>query len=287
MRLYNMNKLKILIDSSGDLNPIIREKYDIDIIPLHVNLGEKSYRDGIEIKPSDVFDYYAETGELATTSAIVPDVYTEFFKKWTNEGYSIMYFGISPKFTSSFRNAEIASEAFDNVFIIDSESLSTGSGLLALWAARLNQEGKSILEILTEIEKIRSEINGSFVLDTLKYMYKGGRCSGVKAFGTNILSIKPCLEIKNGTLNVGKKYRGKIDKVLLDYIEHELKNKTNIDTKTAFITHTGVDPELVETLKNKMLSYQPFEEIIESIAGATVSVHCGPNTLGIFYRELS
>lgn len=281
-----MNKLKILMDSTGDLNPKLCEQYDIGIIPLTVNLGEKSYVDGVNITPKDVFGYYDETGELATTSAIAPNIFEDVFNRWTKQGYDVIDFSISPLFTSTFNSAQIAAQNFKNVYLVDSESLSTGVGLLALAAARMREEGKSILEILEKVESLKKEFNGSFVIDTLKFLRKGGRCSGLAAFSTNLLSIKPCLEIREGVLNVGKKYRGKLEKVLTDYISNELKDKKNIDTKVAFITHTMSDHDMVERLKQVMLKYQPFEQIIETTAGCTVSVHCGPNTLGIFYREI-
>lgn len=278
-------KVKIVADSTCDLSPDLLSKYDIEVIPLPVNLGDKPCLDGVDVHVQDIFDYYNETGELATTSAPTPAYYENFYKKWTDEGYTVVHTNLSLKFTATHNNAKIAAEKFPGVYPIDSRNLSSGMGLLAIKGAVLRDEGLPAWQIADKLREEAYKTQTSFVLDTLKYMHKGGRCSGVALMGANMLNLKPCLVTKDGMLVVGKKYRGKLEKVLMQYTSDMLSSGEDIDTSMLLITHSGVDKDIVKAVKKNCEKTLHFDHIEVCEAGCSVCVHCGPNTLGLIYSK--
>lgn len=277
-------KVKIISDSTCDLSKELIEKYDISIVPLYVVMNDKTMRDGLEVTPEDIYEYVDKNGKLPSTSAVNIEDYIEIFKYWHEQGYEIVHFDISSEFSSTYRNACMAAEEVGGVYVVDSRNLSTGQGLVVMHGAEMAQSGKSAKEIFEECTALTSKIEASFVVDSIDYLYKGGRCSALAAFGANLLKLKPCIEVKDGKMSPGKKYRGNISRVMLSYVEERLKGRNDIDKSRIFITHTKCSDEDVKAVKQKILEICPdFKEILETTAGCTVTTHCGPNTLGILF----
>ena len=274
----------IAVDSTADMPRDIVGKFDIRIVPLYVNLGEKSYRDGIEITNDDIEKYVKETGTLPTTSAADPATFIEFFKETSQEAEFVIYFSISSEISCSYQNACLAASDFDNVYVVDSKSLCIGEALSVLKACELAESGKSAQEILDYIEAYKTKINGTFVIDKLDYLHKGGRCSAAAALGANVLQLKPTIELKNGKLEVGKKYRGKFVKVVASYIADRLENAKPTD-KRIFLAFTRCDEAVAQAAKSAIEESGLFDEIIVVDAGSTIFCHCGPSTLGIMFAD--
>ena len=276
--------VKITSDSTCDLSPELLRQYDVSITPLSVCCGERVGADGTEITPDDIYEYVHAEGKLPQTSAVNVADYMEKFHRWTKQGCCVVHFCISSDFSSTYQNACLAAKEVGNVFVVDSRNLSTGQGLLVLHAAEMAANGYYAQEIWETCSAMAKRVEASFVIDSLDYLYKGGRCSALGAFGGNLLRLKPCIEVRNGKMTPGKKYRGKIEKVMLQYVEDRLQNRTDIDKHRIFITHTKCSPEAVQAVRDKILEIVPdFEEILETTAGATITSHCGPNTLGILF----
>ena len=278
-----MNKIKITCDSTCDLTKELYEAYGVEVVPLGITLGESLYLDGVDVTTQKVFDYVAETGELPKTSAISVASYESVFKKYVSEGYSVVHINISSEFSACYQHARLAAEEVGNVYPIDSRNLSSGSGHLVLAAAEMVKDGLTAAEIADQLNQIKDKLDVSFVLQTLDYLKKGGRCSGVLALGAAMLQLRPEIEVVDGGMKVGKKYRGKIDKSITDYVKGRLEGRTDIDTKRIFVTHSYVPTELVEQVKDLVKSLHPFEEVIETTAGCTISSHCGPACLGVLF----
>lgn len=279
-------KVRISADSTCDLSRELVEKYDLGIARLYVTLNGNSYRDGVEIESQDVFANVESGGRPGTTSAVNVEDYRQFFAKRLEACDGIVHFTISSDMSSCYQNACIAAKEFENVFVVDSRSLSTGIGHLVLDAAILAREGIAAQEIAEEMEKKRERLDVSFILDTLEYLKMGGRCSSLAALGANLLGLKPCIEVRNGQMHVGKKYRGHLDRCLVKYVSERLKNPSEIDDARVFITDSGVPEAVFEQVRTEVLRCMPFREVIHTRAGCTVSNHCGPNCLGIlFYRK--
>jgi len=278
-----MNKIKITCDSTCDLTKELYETYGVEVVPLGITLGETLYLDGVDITTQKVFDYVAETGELPKTSAISVDTYETVFKKYVSEGYSVVHINISSEFSACHQHARLAAEEVGNVYPIDSRNLSSGSGHLVIAAAEMAKNGMTAPEIADQLNAIKDKLDVSFVLQTLDYLKKGGRCSGVLALGAAMLQLRPEIEVVDGAMKVGKKYRGKMDKSILDYVKGRLEGRDDIDTKRIFITHSYVPDEIVEKVRELVTSLYPFEEVLETTAGCTVSSHCGPACLGVLF----
>ena len=277
-------KIKIISDSTCDLSPELLAKYDIDILPLYVVTGDKTQKDGLEITPENIYDYVKETGKLPSTSAPNVDDYMTKFKKWRDEGYEVVHFNISSDFSSAYQNALNAASQTDGVYVVDTRNLSTGSGLVVLHGAELAQQGKSAAEIKEACDAMTDKVEASFVVDSIDYLHKGGRCSSVAALGANLLKLKPLIEVLDGKMKAGKKYRGNIDKVILNYVSDKLSGRDDIDKHRIFITHTKFNEVTVQQVRKKITELYPgFEEILETTAGCTITSHCGPGTLGILF----
>ncbi len=277
-------KIKIISDSTGDLSPELIEKYDIAIVPLYVLMGDNMQKDGLEVTPEDIYAHVEKTGKLPSTSAPNLGDFQDEFKKWRDQGYDIVHFNISSDFSSSYQNACAAAEGMDGVYVVDTRNLSTGSGLVVLHGAELAQQGKSAAEIKAACDAMVDKVEASFVVDSIDYLHKGGRCSSVAALGANLLKLKPLIEVIDGKMKAGKKYRGNIDKVILNYVADKLRGRDDIDKHRIFITHTKCSPVTVQQVRGKINELYPgFEEILETTAGCTVTSHCGPGTLGILF----
>lgn len=276
-------KVKIVADSTCDLNPELLERYGITVIPLNVNLGDKSCLDGVDVHTPDLFEYFDRTGKLPTTSAPTPAYYEEFYSKWTREGYEVVHFSISSELTVTPNIAKMAAEKFDHVFPVDSRNVSCGMGILAIKAAQLRDRGLSGAEIRDRVLEMTGKVRTVFVISTLLYMYKGGRCTGVQALGANLLNLKPCIEVKDGKMGVTKKYRGSLQNVLRKMAEDKLKGAEDLDLSRLLIVHYDAGDGAVAAVTQAAREYQGFEEIAVNQCGCSVSVHCGPGTLGIIY----
>ena len=278
-------KKQIIIssDSTCDLNRELIQRYNIRILPMGISLGDEIFRDGIDITPDAISAYAAETGQLPKTSAINMAEDADFFEELTRDGSAVIHFTISSAMSATYNNARMAAEDFEDVYVVDAKNLSTGSGLLVLAAAEMAQQGMEAEEIAQKVSAMADYVDASFVVDNLEYLAKGGRCSAVAAFGANLLQLKPCISVKNGTMGVGKKYRGKFEKVLPAYVADRLSNSEDIDLERIFVTHAGCDPQLVESIAELVRNTLPFKEVLVTRAGCTVSSHCGANTLGILF----
>ena len=276
-------KIIIASDSTCDLSPELIEKYNINILPLGVTLGDKTYTDGVDINPDMIYENYEKNGTLPKTSAVNIAQYEEFFEEKTKEGYSIVFFTISAEMSSTFSNARLVAEDYDNVYAVDTRNLSTGGGLLVLTAAQLAEEGKSAKEIADICSSLAQNVDASFVIDSLEFLHKGGRCSAVAKVGAAVLGLKPCISVKDGKMGVGKKYRGKFGVVLTQYIADRIGDASDIYTDKIFVTHAGCDPEIINACVDKVKELVPNGNVMITRAGCTVSSHCGRNTLGILF----
>ena len=278
------SKVVITTDSPADLSAELETRYDIRVLPLYVNLGGKSYRDGIDITTPDIFRHYDETGELPTTSAIPIGDYETFFKSFIDEGKKVVHFSLSSEISSTHQNARLAAEGMDGVYVIDSRHLSSGIALQVIRACEMRDEGMSAEDIAKAAVDLNKRTCTSFVLDKLEYMKKGGRCSTVAALGANLLSIRPCIEMKDGKLGVARKYRGKILDVKKKYIEDELStHKDDADLSRIFLTSSSASDAEVKELTALIKSILPFKEVLIGCAGCTIASHCGPGCMGILF----
>lgn len=278
-----LNNIIISSDSTTDLSPELKERYNVKTIPLGVTLGEKTYFDGVNITPDDIYAHHNKTGELPKTAAANISDCIEFFRQFTDEGKTVIHFTISSEMSSTYNNCRLAAEELGNIFVIDTKNLSTGGGLLVVAASEMVAKGMPAEDIVAEIEKLVPCVDASFVIDSLEYLYKGGRCSALAMLGANLLKLKPCIEVKNGSMGVGKKYRGKFADVLTTYVKERIGDGNDIDLDRVFVTHAGCDKEVVENIVNEVKSLAPFKEVFLTRAGCTISSHCGANTLGVLF----
>lgn len=281
-----MKEVIITADSTCDLPPQLIEQNNIIILPLSVLLGDQSYQDGIDVFPKDIYSYVERTGILPKTSAVTPARYYEVFEKAAEEGKAVVHIGLSSAISSSYQNACIAASDFDDVYCVDSKSLCTGMGLLVLKACDFRAKGFDARKIANRVNSLVPKVSTTFVLDGLEYLHKGGRCSGVAKFSANVLGIKPSIAVdpNTGKLDVAKKYRGKMDAVYKQYINDCLKNVNKIDTSRIVIANSGgISPDIISFAKGVIEGKADFGEVILADAKCTISSHCGPKTLAIFY----
>ena len=276
--------VRILSDSTCDLSPELIGRYGIGIIPLYVHLGEKEYRDGVDITPAELYRWSDEHKTTPKTAAPgIRDV-EAYLDRDGNDEYVI--FTISSSMSASCNNCRLAAEDLgmeDRVFVIDSANLSTGIGLQVLLAAELAAKGMSGVQIVSEISRIRGRVRASFVVDTLTYLYRGGRCSGLSALFGSALKLHPRIAVENGAMHPEKKYRGRMGKVILDYVRDMEADLGNAVSSRVFITHSGCDRQVVDSVREYLEGLHHFDEILETTAGAVISSHCGPGTLGVLF----
>jgi len=277
------NKIIISSDSTTDLSAELKERYNIKILPLGVNLGGKTYKDGLEISPDDIYEHHRKTGELPKTTAANVGESMDFFSQFTDEGKTVIHFTISSTMSSTYANACLAAAELENVYVIDSANLSTGAGLLVISAAEMAAKGMEAEEIVEKINELTHRVDASFVIDNLEYLHKGGRCSALAMMGANLLKLKPCIEVKNGSMGVGKKYRGRYADVLKTYVAERIGDGSDIELDRVFVTHAGCDEEIVNSVVEQVKAAAPFKEVFLTRAGCTVSAHCGADTLGVLF----
>ncbi|SDN23213.1 DegV family protein [Acetanaerobacterium elongatum] len=277
--------IKISADSTCDLSPELVKALDITITPLGIVVGGENFHDGVDIFPSDIFRYVDKENKTCKTAAVNVYEYQQVFKRLSSQYEAVIHICISADFSSCFQNASVAAQDFDNVYVVDSRNLSTGSGHVVFDAALMAREGLAPEEIVRRLQALVPKVEASFVIDRLEYLHKGGRCSTVAKLGANLLQLKPCIEVINGKMTVGKKYRGRFDTCLEAYVKDRLCDRTDIDYSRLFITHPQCTPETVALVKRTVEQYAHFDEVYETNAGCTVSNHCGPFTLGILFKR--
>ena len=276
----------ISADSTVDLSKELKERYGIRIIPLMISLGEDHFMDdGERFTPLDMYARYRKDGTLPKTSAPGVQEFLDYFTPLVQEGYEIVHLDISAELSNTYNAARLAAQELEGVYVVDSRMLSTGVGLLAIEGAECRDRGMNAWEIARHLESLTGKVSTSFVLDTLEFMWKGGRCTGVTALGANLLKLKPGLEMKGGKLGVYKKFRGNIEKVYEQYIRERLEGK-KVRPGHIFITESGeIDPEVTERMCALAKELSGCREVHHTMAGCTVATHCGPKTLGVLFVE--
>lgn len=279
-----MNKIKIITDSTNDLDPSVIAEKDIVVVPLIVNFGEESYYDGVDLKVADLYEKVAEKNELPKTAAISIGAFMEIFQKYVDEGYDVIYTGISRQMSRTFENAYMAAQEVDenHVFVVDSKNLSTGIGLLLLKACKYRDSGLGAKEIVANLERDRELVLSQFVIETMDYLHKGGRCSSVTKLLGTMLKIKPMIAVRDGKMHVAKKPRGKM-KVGLDMMLDQLREDLpRLDKDCIMVTHS-IAYEHCEYLVEEIKKMVPDVLVLSSVAGCVISSHCGKGTIGILY----
>lgn len=278
--------VKIISDSTCDLSPELIKRYDIDILSLHILLGEDEYKDGKNITPEEIFAWSDEHKTTPKTSAPSLADAMEIIRPYVEQKREVICFSISGSMSTSGNVMRLAAEeleASDLVTVIDSANLSTGIGLLVIEAAVMAQAGKNAAEISAAIEILKPKVRASFVVDTLTYLYRGGRCNAVAAMAGSVLKLHPKIVVENGAMDASKKYRGKLHSVVMAYVRDMEDALKKARPERVFITHSGCDRKIVEDVQSYLQSLGVFDEILETRAGGVVSSHCGPGTLGVLF----
>lgn len=278
--------VKIISDSTCDLSKALLDKYDISILPLHILLGDEEYEDGVNITPDEIYAWSDKNKTTPKTSAPSLDAAVSLFKPFIEQGNEIVCFSISSKMSTSCNVMKIAAEelnAPDKVFVIDSANLSTGIGLLVIEAAIMAKNGISAKEIAEKTESLKPYVRASFVVDTLTYLHRGGRCSSVAALAGSVLKLHPKIVVEDGKMEASKKYRGKIDSVILSYAKDLEDDLKNAKSDRVFITHSGCGEAIINSVKNYLEELNIFNEILVTRAGGVISSHCGYGTLGVLF----
>ncbi|WP_295762002.1 DegV family protein [uncultured Oscillibacter sp.] len=273
--------IKITTDSTCDLPERLLERYDVGVFPLGIVKAGKLYHDGVDIRPADIAAHVDAGGEITTTNAVNAADYEDAFRTLMGTFDAVIHINIGSEFSCCCQNAKLAAEEVPEVYVVDSGNLTVGTGLMVLAAAEAAREGKSVTQILALLEELVPRLETSFVLDRLDYMKKGGRCSAVTALGANLLKLHPCVEVIDGRMSVTKKYRGNITKAVAEYIRERLRDRTDLDTRRAFLVDTCPGDELAGIAREILEEDGRFGEILEAKAGCTIFCHCGPNTLGL------
>ena len=276
-------RIKILSDSTCDLSRNLLEENNITIVPLTVVKGDEQFKDGVTITPAEIFAHVAAGGDLCSTAANSVGEYEEQFAKFSAEYDGVLQICLGSGFSSCYQNACIAAQDFDNVKVVDSQSLSTGQGLVVLEACRLAKECDSLEQLHAQVQAFTEKVEASFLVDKLTYLAKGGRCSAVAALGANLLNLKPCIDVKDGKMGVSKKYRGKYDKCLASYVKERLADRDDIRGDVLFVTQTSVSEDEYAAVMAAVQEHGKFDTVYEAVAGCTVSCHCGPGTLGVLF----
>jgi DegV family protein with EDD domain len=278
--------VRILSDSTCDLSPELIRQYNIAIIPLYVHLGDREYRDGVDIRPEEIFRWSDENSQTPRTAAPDIEEISTYLDRDGKDEYVV--FTISSSMSSSFSNCRLTAMEMgmeDRVFVIDSGNLSTGIGLLAIRAALMAREGMSGSQIASEIEKIKDKVRASFVVDTLTYLHRGGRCGGLAALAGSVLRLHPKIHVKDGVMGAGKKYRGKYSDIILNYAKEMEEELLRAKPDRVFVTHPPCDSKVVDSVCEYLKGLNHFAEVLDTEAGGVISSHCGPGTLGVLYIE--
>lgn len=278
--------VKILSDSTCDLSQELTERYGIEILPLHVLMGEEDHKDGVDITPDEIFRWSDVNKSTPKTAAPALEDAVEKIGKLLEGGNEVLCFSISETMSSSLNIMRLAIDeldAADRAFAFDSKNLSAGIGLLVIEAACMAKDGMAAQDILKKLEELRPLVRSSFVVDTLTYLHRGGRCSGVAALAGGMLKLHPKIVVIDGKMEVAKKYRGSLAKVVKAYVQDMEEELKAARPARVFITHSVRDTALVQEVTDYLQSLSVFDEILETRAGGVVSSHCGPGTLGVLF----
>ena len=283
-----MNPVKMIADSSCDIGPELAKRYDVDFVHIHVRLNGNEYHDGVDITHEDIYKNYDQNHTLPSTCAVNIDEYEATFRPYVEKGYDVIHISLGSGLSSTCGNANLAAGLFDpgRVFVIDSKSLSSGSGHIVCECGERVKKGLGAKQIFEEVSPLADKVSASFIVDDLEYLHAGGRCSGLAQFGASLMNLKPCIVVRNdlfGSMTVGKKYMGSYKRCALKYVENLLKDRTDIVLDRCFITHSGTDPDVLEAMRSLALELQPFREFYTTLTSATICAHCGPNTTGLLF----
>ena len=281
-----MKKVTILTDSTSDLSKELLERYQIGRFSLHVHLGEQSYLDGVDITPDDIYRWSDANQATPKTSTPSPGEAKEILETYLEEDNEIICFCISAQMSGCMNVMRLAAEeleAEDRVFVVDSMSLSTGIALQVIEAAEMARQGLGAARIVEKIKELQPKVRASFVVDTLTYLHRGGRCSSVAALAGGVLKLHPCIVVEEGAMHPTKKYRGKMERVIPDYVKDMMPALSKAQKDRIFITHSGCEQSVIDTVKAQLEEMGRFEEILITRAGSVITSHCGPGTLGVLY----
>jgi len=279
-----MSKITIGVDNTADLNEETKKKHGFVSIYLGVVIGDKVHRCG-DVAPEDVYEAVEKKNIVPKTNAALESDYEDFFKEATKDGGHVIHFSISDKLSASHANAKRAAEKFERVHVIDSKVLSGGTGILALMAQQMKEDGKSADEIAKEATALADKLDAGFIVNDLLYLYRGGRVSGMKLLGANLLKIRPSLEMQDGLLVPGKKFKGDFSKAVQEYAKHRIKQAGKINKEIVFIGHSDIDEKIISKFVEDIKAVG-FKHVIREVIGSTVTTHCGRNTIGLgFFRE--
>jgi len=277
-------KIRMTADSTCDLSPDLLRKYQVGIVPLSVIIDGQVFHDGVDVTPRDIFRA-SDAGKSVRTAAVNTYEYKEFFNEQLKNADQLVHVCISSEFSTCYADACEASKDMDNVFVVDSRNLSTGSGLLVLEGAEMAEQGMDGSEIARILRERTKLVDASFTVRTVDYLRRGGRCSGMEALGAKLLHIRPSIIVADGKMHPGEKYRGRVEHYLKHYIEDRLADDSSIDFKRVFVTHSPSEEGMVSYAIEKIKSCGLFREVLETTAGCTVCCHCGPDTLGILFMR--
>lgn len=280
-----MKRTVIVSDSTCDLGAELIARYGVRIVPLDVNLGTKTYLDGVEIDPDMIYRHYEQNHELPRTAAPNMMAFSDVFTACRESAEGVVCFTISAEMSSTYNNARMAATSFENVHVVDTRNLSTGGGLLVLAACEMAEQGMDAAEIAEACRALVARVDASFVIDDLEFLHKGGRCSALAALGANLLQLKPCITVQNGKMGVAKKYRGKFSMVLQKYVAERIGDGADVIADHVFVTHAGCEPSVVDAIVSQVKTLLPTANVHLTRAGCTVSAHCGKNTLGVLFLK--
>lgn len=278
--------IKIITDSTSDLSDDILKRYDIDVLPLYIHLGEKEYKDKLEIQPEDIYSWSDENKTTPKTAAPSIEDAVNAIRPYAEKGDDVIMFAISEDMSTSANVMRLAAAELDyedHVYVIDSANLSTGIGHLVVEAAIMIKKNMPVEDIVDSIEALKPYVRASFVVDTLTYLHRGGRCSATSALAGGLLKLKPRIVVRDGKMDSDKKYRGNLKKVIMQYVKDMEQDLLHAKKDRVFITHSGCDKEIVDNVKKYLESLKHFRSIIETRAGSVISSHCGPGTLGVLF----
>ena len=278
--------IKIISDSTTDLSKELIERYDVEVVPLHILLGSDDYEDGRGISPDEIYRWADANKSVPKTAACFPETIREVYQKYLNLGMEIICFSISSQMSSTHSTMQLAAQqlgAEDRISVIDTANLSTGGGLLVIEAAEMAKQGKPRAEIVARIEELKPLVRASFVVDTLTYLHRGGRCSGLSAMLGSTLKLHPQINVVNGKMLPGKKFRGKMARVITTYVEEMQDDLLKARKERVFITHSGCDQAILDSAYEQVKALNCFDEIFIARAGCVISSHCGPGTFGVLY----
>lgn len=279
------NKILISVESTCDLGTRLTQKYGVVTLPLHITQNGNTFEDRVNITPQEIYSSFEKTGELPKTAAVSVGEYKAFFKKATQDGYQVIHLAVTPEISCCYQNSLIAKGEMENIHIINTRSFTVGTALLVTETQKRIEMGMEVNQIVEQVSKISNRIHASFLVDKLDYLCAGGRCSTATKLGANLLSLKPCIEIstETGGMTVGKKYRGKFEKTLKDYIDDKMASYSNICKERVFVAEAGTDPQMVQAVVEYLKDKQYFQKIELVQASCTISSHCGPDTMGMAF----